>query len=249
MAEGTVHTGSPAKFLTKPTEEWKKIRKIYAIKQIKICAEYRDMLHRPRLDLSSTPGLRPIGLSPGSWQTSLGLGSMSRYSAQILICITNSTIALILYIHIWAMYEILNMLYYVKHPTWASLTMILSMSKWVNMSKCCRWIPRPPPPPPPTHTHTHAATTKTNTINPSHKSHKASDKHPMALIKLFHWSQMPSNQVDNSMLFICRPLVTRLQYSPSEWMVPAYSALTMMASSCQTWMTSTSRPHSKSLLR
>ena len=41
----------------------------------------------PRLDLSGTPGLRPIGLSPGSWQTSLGLGSMSRYSALILICI------------------------------------------------------------------------------------------------------------------------------------------------------------------
>ena len=65
-------------------------RKMYAIKQIKICAEYRDMLPRPRLDLSGTPGLRPIGLSPGSWQTSLGLGSMSRYSAQILICITKS---------------------------------------------------------------------------------------------------------------------------------------------------------------
>ena len=64
-----------------------KKRKMYAIKQIKICAEYRDMLPRPRLDLSGTPGLRPIGLSPGSWQTSLGLGSMSRYSAQILICI------------------------------------------------------------------------------------------------------------------------------------------------------------------
>ena len=90
MAEGTVHTGSPAKFQTKPTEEWIKIRKMYAIKQIKICAEYRDMLPRPRLDLSGTPGLRPIGLSPGSWQTSLGLGSMSRYSAQILICITKS---------------------------------------------------------------------------------------------------------------------------------------------------------------
>ena len=87
MAEGTVHTGSPAKFPPKPTEEWKKNRKMYAIKQIKICAEYRDMLPRPRLDLSGTPGLRPIGLSPGSWQTSLGLGSMSRYSAQILICI------------------------------------------------------------------------------------------------------------------------------------------------------------------
>ena len=66
----------------------KKNRKMYAIKQIKICVEYRDMLPRPRLDLSGTPGLRPIGLSPGSWQTSLGLGSMSRYSAQILICIT-----------------------------------------------------------------------------------------------------------------------------------------------------------------
>ena len=37
-----------------------------AIKQNKICAEYRDMLPRPRLDLSGTPGLRPIGLSPGS---------------------------------------------------------------------------------------------------------------------------------------------------------------------------------------
>ena len=89
LAEGTVHTGSPAKFPTKPTEEWKKNRKMYAIKQIKICAEYRDMLPRPRLDLSGTPGLRPIGLSPGPWQTTLGLGSMSRYSAQILICIVN----------------------------------------------------------------------------------------------------------------------------------------------------------------
>ena len=41
--------------------------------QIKICAEYRDMLPRPRL-VCQEPGLRPIGL-----------GSMSRYSAQILI--------------------------------------------------------------------------------------------------------------------------------------------------------------------
>ena len=65
----------------------KKKWKMHAIKQKKICAEYQDMLPRPRLDLSGTPELRPIGLSPGSWQTSLGLGSMSRYSAQILICI------------------------------------------------------------------------------------------------------------------------------------------------------------------
>ena len=70
-----------------PQRNKQKKRKMYAIKQIKICTEYRDMLPRPRLDLSGTPGLRPIGLSPGSWQTSLGLGSMSRYSAQILICI------------------------------------------------------------------------------------------------------------------------------------------------------------------
>ena len=46
------------------------------------------MLLRPRLDLSGTPGLRPIGLRQGSWQTSLSLGSMSRYSAQILTCIS-----------------------------------------------------------------------------------------------------------------------------------------------------------------
>ena len=64
-----------------PNPQKNEKRKMYAIKQIKICAKYRDMLSRPRLDLSGTPGLRPIGLSPGSWQTSLGLGSMSRYSA------------------------------------------------------------------------------------------------------------------------------------------------------------------------
>ena len=71
-----------------PNPQRNEQRKMYAIKQIKICAEYRDMLPRPRLDLSGTPGLRPIGLCLGSWQTSLGLGSMSRYSAQILVCIT-----------------------------------------------------------------------------------------------------------------------------------------------------------------
>ena len=70
-----------------PQRKAKIFRKMYAIKQNKICAEYKDMLPRPRLDLSGTPGLRPIGLSPGSWQTSLGLGSISRYSAHILICI------------------------------------------------------------------------------------------------------------------------------------------------------------------
>ena len=59
---------------------------IYINIQIKICAEYRDMLPRPRL-VCQKPGLRPIGRSPGvPDKSSRGLGSMSRYSAQILIC-------------------------------------------------------------------------------------------------------------------------------------------------------------------
>ena len=54
--------------------------------QIKICAEYLDMLPRPRL-VCQEPGLRPIGWCPGvPDKSSWGLGSMSRYSAQILIC-------------------------------------------------------------------------------------------------------------------------------------------------------------------
>ena len=54
--------------------------------QIKICAEYQDMLPRPRL-VCRNPGLRPIGRSPGvPDKSSRGLGSMSWYSEQILIC-------------------------------------------------------------------------------------------------------------------------------------------------------------------
>ena len=54
--------------------------------QNKICAEYRDMLPRPRL-VCQEPGLRPIGRSPGvPDKSSRGFGSMSWYSAQILIC-------------------------------------------------------------------------------------------------------------------------------------------------------------------
>ena len=57
----------------------------HCVIQIKICAEYRDMLPRPRL-VCQEPGLRPIGRSPGvPDKSSRGLGSMSRYSAQILI--------------------------------------------------------------------------------------------------------------------------------------------------------------------
>ena len=71
----------------------------YAI-QIKICAEYRDMLPRPRL-VCQEPGLRPIGRSPGvPDKSSRGLGSMSRYSAQILICFI-AYIFLFLFIPLW----------------------------------------------------------------------------------------------------------------------------------------------------
>ena len=61
MAEGTVHGDSPAKFQSNP--QMNKRWKMCAMKQLMISAEYRDMLLRPRLDLSGTPGLRPIDLS------------------------------------------------------------------------------------------------------------------------------------------------------------------------------------------
>ena len=65
--------------------------------QIKICAEYRDMLPRPRL-VCQEPGLRPKGRSPGvPDKSSQSLGSMSRYSPQILICFV-AHIFLILFI-------------------------------------------------------------------------------------------------------------------------------------------------------
>ena len=58
---------------------------IYII-QIKIGVEYWDMLPRPKL-VCQEPELRLIGRSPGvPDKSSWGLGSMSRYSAQILVC-------------------------------------------------------------------------------------------------------------------------------------------------------------------
>ena len=57
----------------------------YYITQIKICAEYQDMLPRPRL-VCQEPGLRLIGRSPGVLdKSSQRQGSMTQYSAQILI--------------------------------------------------------------------------------------------------------------------------------------------------------------------
>ena len=59
---------------------------LYVIR-IKIYAEYREMLPGLRL-VCQEHGLRPISRSPGIlYKSSRGLGSMFRYSAQILICL------------------------------------------------------------------------------------------------------------------------------------------------------------------
>ena len=68
------------------------------VMQIKICAEYRDMLPRPRL-VCQEPGLRSIGRSPGvPDKSSRCLSSMSRYSAHILICIHSKHFLIFLFL-------------------------------------------------------------------------------------------------------------------------------------------------------
>ena len=83
--------------------------------QIKIYAEYRDMLPRPRL-VCQEPGLRQIGRSPGVPDKSRrGLGSMSRYSAQILICFI-AYIFLIFFIPLWVWLGTLQDCQYAQCP-------------------------------------------------------------------------------------------------------------------------------------
>ena len=51
--------------------------------QTKICADYQDILPRPML-VCQEARLRPIGRNPGvPDKSSWGLGSISRYSAQM----------------------------------------------------------------------------------------------------------------------------------------------------------------------
>ena len=62
---------------------------------------------------------RHIGLSRVSRQTSLGLGSMSRYSAQILICITNR-------VRIYTGYSCgVHSLCYMSFPQWSIQSHVL----------------------------------------------------------------------------------------------------------------------------
>ena len=84
--DSKVHGANMGPFWGRQDPDGPQVGPMNFVIQIKICAEYRDMLPRPRL-VCQEPGLRPIGRSPGvPDKSSRGLGSMSRYSAQILIC-------------------------------------------------------------------------------------------------------------------------------------------------------------------
>ena len=83
--------------------------------QIKICAEYRDMLPRPRL-VCQEPGLRPIG----------------RYSAQILICFI-AYIFLFFFIPLWVWLVILQDCQYAQCPL--PLSVVIRMRLVIRQSK------------------------------------------------------------------------------------------------------------------
>ena len=100
--------------------------------QIKICAEYGDMLPRPRL-VCQEPGLRPIGRSPGiPDKSSPGLDSMSRYSAQILICFTEY-IFQFLFLPLWVWLGTLQDCQYAKCPL--PLSIVIRMRLVIRQSK------------------------------------------------------------------------------------------------------------------
>ena len=100
--------------------------------QIKICAEYRDMLPRPRL-VCQKPGLRPIGRSPGvPDKSSRGLGSMSRYSAQILICFI-AYIFQFFFIPLWLWLGTLQDCQYAQCPL--PLSIVIGMRLVIRQSK------------------------------------------------------------------------------------------------------------------
>ena len=65
-----------------------------------------------------------IGLSPGSWQTGLGLVSMSRYSAQILICFTA---------YIFLLYSALGLLWTLQHRHHAQCPLPLSIEIGISL--------------------------------------------------------------------------------------------------------------------
>ena len=109
---------------------WSGLRKVGVNQdiQFKICAEYRDMLPRPRL-VYQEPGLRPMGRSPGvSDKSSGGLGSMSRYSAQILICFYSIHFS----IPLWVWLGTLQNRHYVQSPV--PLSIVIKMRLLIRLS-------------------------------------------------------------------------------------------------------------------
>ena len=90
------------------------------------------MLPRPRLACQE-PGLRPIGRSPGvPDKSSRGLGSMSRYSAQILICFI-AYIFLIFFIPLWVWLGTLQDCQYAQCPL--PLSIVIRMRLVIRQSK------------------------------------------------------------------------------------------------------------------
>ena len=100
--------------------------------QIKFCAEYWDMLPRPRL-VCQEPGLRPIGRSPGvPDKSNRGLRSMSRYSAQILICFI-AYIFQFLFLPLWVWLGTLQVCEYPQCPL--PLSIVIRMRLVIRQSK------------------------------------------------------------------------------------------------------------------
>ena len=101
------------------------------IMQIKICAEYRDMLPRPRL-VCQEPGLRPIGRTPGvPDKSSRGLGRMSWYSAHILICFI--AYIFLFFIPLWVWLGTLQDCQYAQCPL--PLSIVIRMRLVIRQSK------------------------------------------------------------------------------------------------------------------
>ena len=90
------------------------------------------MLPRPRL-ICQEPGLRPIGRSPGvPDKSSRGLGSMSRYSAQILICFI-AYVFLNFFIPLWVWLGTLQDCQYAQRPL--PLSIVIRMRLVIRQSK------------------------------------------------------------------------------------------------------------------
>ena len=90
------------------------------------------MLPRPRL-VCQEPGMRPIGRSPSvPDKSSRGLGSMSRYSAQILICFI-AYIFLFFFFLLWVWLGTLQDCQYAQCPL--PLSIVIRMRLVIRQSK------------------------------------------------------------------------------------------------------------------